>query len=457
VGIPVSSARARFFDVVRLAWPWRSARLLIAQPILAAFMLWRATGLAQAQLIEQYFPSDIPGYTPDFSASVVNRMEMQDQSDGVEIGDFVIRPSINENAGYDSNTLGRSDSGSTELETSAGLQANSDWTRNALNFSFNVDNLRYFDVPVASYTNWTLGAGGSVNLGDDVASLGYTHLALNLAATSLGVIGVETPVPYSVDDIRASYLKLFGRISLTPGFEFEHYGFGQGGSGDQPNYQSLTHHVEIGSLTGRFEASPGDALVLILRPSFAQFDHDSANNYSDIAGFAGIDVRGARIIQYRILFGFEHRSFSDHSTPSVTTPTFELDAVWTPTELDTITATGVHRLDDPSSPFARDEDLLDGRLELDHELRTNLFLTGYVEAARSNSRAAIANIGSVEQTQVNAGASAVWNINRHLSGTISYGYSLNDSPRAATTAAQFVSNNHNFSSNRILIGFRLYD
>ena len=70
---------------------------------------------AHAQLIQQYFPADIPGYSPNFSASVVNRMDAQDQAEGVEVGDFVIRPELSETAGYDSNTLGTPNSGSTRL------------------------------------------------------------------------------------------------------------------------------------------------------------------------------------------------------------------------------------------------------------------------------------------------------------------------------------------------------
>jgi hypothetical protein len=49
---------------------------------------------AHAQLIQQYFPADIPGYSADFSSSVVNRMDAQDQAEGVEVGDFVIRPQM---------------------------------------------------------------------------------------------------------------------------------------------------------------------------------------------------------------------------------------------------------------------------------------------------------------------------------------------------------------------------
>jgi hypothetical protein len=460
---PMSLSKQKFFASPRAQrfFQKRSSFLLSFAfrlgVVFGGVCLWFAADTAQANLIEEFFPSDIPGYQPDFSASVASRMEQQDLSDGVELGDFVIRPDLTESAGYDSNTLGQAKSGSAEIDTNATLQANSDWARNALNVSLNVDNQRYLNVPAASLTNWSASAGGSVSLGNDTATIGYSHLALNLAATSLGAFGVATPVPYTVDDLRASYLKLFGRFSLTPKVEFENYQFGQSGGQDPVSYKALSHRVELAGLTGRFESAPGDAVVVILQPSFAQFSEIPASNYSDIAGFVGLDAQGPRIIQYRALLGFEHRSFADHVTPAVTTPTFQFEAIWTPTEIDTVTATAEHELDDPTSPFARDDDVLDGRVELDHELRQNVFLVGYAAGSRSIARLSIADAGSVRQSQLSAGASAVWNLSRHVSFTTSYGYALNETTGSTAADASIVSTANNFSSNSILIGLRLDD
>jgi len=425
--------------------------------ILGAFVLvLAAVGTARTQLISQFFPPDIPGYELNDSELVGDRLEDQALPNGVEVGDFVIRPELDLSGGYDSNTLGTADSGSAEVETRASFAANSDWTRNSLNVSFSVDDLRFLNKGGASYTNWATGISGSFNLGDDILLLSYQHRSMHLAATSLGAIGIQTPVPFSVDDAQAAYTKLFGRFSLTPSAELEHYGFGAGGAGDAQAYQTLSHRVESAGLTGRFEAAPGDAAVLILRPSIAQFDKNGADNYADVAGYAGLDIRGERIVQYRVLFGFEHRSFSDHTTPAVTTPTFELSAIWSPTPLDEITVTGVHRLDDPTSPFARDQDLLDGRIELDHELRRNVFLSGYAEGARANSRAALAGAGTISQTQLNAGASAVWNFNRYVNATLSYGYTLNRASGGVPTTSAAAAG-QDFSSNNFLVGIRLTD
>jgi len=410
---------------------------------------------AHAQLIQQYFPADIPGYSPDFRASVVNRMDAEDQAEGVEVGDFVIRPEISETTGYDSNTLGTPDSGSSDIDTSAGVRANSDWGRDALGVSFNVDNRRFLNLPSASYTNWTAAAGGALTLGNDTATIAYSHRALNLAATDLGVFGVVTPVLYSIDDVSLSYTKLMGRFSVTPSLEFQNFTFGQSTGGVVIDYNSLDHRTESGMITTRYEFSPGDAAVTILRMSQAQFQTTQSDNYVDLGGFAGLDFRGNSVTQFRALLGVERRSFRQNATQTVTTPTFELDAVWTPTELDTVTATATREQDDPTSPFASNQIVTSLRVELDHELRTNLFFTGYVNGGQSESQSNISGLGENTQTQLNFGASAVWNISRNLRGTLGYGYSRGVDSGAPASA--FGADFNSFTSNTFLLGISVFE
>jgi hypothetical protein len=407
---------------------------------------------AHAQLIQQYFPADIPGYAADFSASVVNRMDAQDQADGVEVGDFVIRPQLSETAGYDSNTLGTPNSGSSEIDTNAGIRANSDWGRDALGASFSVDDRRFLTLPSASYTNWTAAAGGALTLGNDTATISFSHLALNLAATDLGVFGVVTPVPYSIDDVRLSYMKLLSRFSVTPSLEFQNFTFGQSTGGIEINYNSLDHKTESGMITTGYEFSPGDAAVMILRMSQAQFETAPSDNYVDLGGFAGLDFRGNSVIQFRALLGLERRSFQQNATPTVTTPTFELDAVWMPTDLDTVTGTATRQQDDPTSPFAHNQIVTKLRVELDHELRTNVFLTGYVAGGQSESQSNSPGFGANTQTQLNLGVSALWNINRHLRGTLGYGYS-----RGVANGVTFGSGDTSFTSHTFLLGISIFE
>ena len=410
---------------------------------------------AHAQLAQEYFPSDIPGYSADFSASVVARQQNQDRPQGVEIDSFVINPRLSEGVGYNSNTLGIPGSGSASVNTNGSLQIRSDWTRNAIATSFTVADNRYLDLPSASYTNWTAAAGGSLTIGRGAADLAYSHLGLHLAATDLGVFGVVTPVPYSVDDARIGYTALSGRFSLHPSFEFENFAFGKSSGTPQINYDSLSHREETGTLTGRYELSTGNAVVAVLRGAGAQFfalPGTIGNDYTDVAGFGGLDFRSDSLVEYRALVGVENRSFKAPGTASATTPTVELDAVWTPSRLDTLTASVSRRFDDPASPFARNQTITDARLQYDHELRHDVFLRGYAEVGQSASESGTSTGASIDQTQLHFGATATWDINRFLKAALTYGYSNSAvSNTSETNAIVYGGGRTTFTSNSVVL------
>jgi hypothetical protein len=430
-------------------WPARILRILTIAMLAPGF----ATR-AHAQMIQNEFPADIPGYSPSLSDSVVNRMLLEDQNQGVEFNSFIFRPSVSENDGYNSSTLGVPGSGSFEANTAASLRVNSDWSRHALGASLGVNRAQYLDKPVASYTTWNAAIGGALNLGNDTATLSYSHLVRDLTATDLGVAGVVAPVPYAVDDIRASYVKLFSRFSLTPSFDYQTYAFGQAAGAVPVNDHRLNHEIESGSLAARYDFTPGDAAVLILRVSRAEFGLQPLNNYNDDAVFAGLDSRGPQLVQYRALAGFESRRFANAGT-SVDTPVFELDTVWTPTQPDTVTLTGFRSLDNPTTPFALNQTVTQGRLQLDHALRQDVFLRAEFGYGLTQERIFSGRASGEQQRQLNFGLAAFWNFNRNMRATLSYNYS--------SGTATGLSNNlsrtgfSSFTDNTIIIGISFFE
>ena len=435
---------------------------LIAVSLGGAEILSPRAAMAQ-QLIQQYFPSDVPGYAPNFSASVANRLLTQDPAQGVNVGSFIVRPYASEGFGYNSNTLGLPNTGSSSESTSAGLSVRSDWGRDSLGASVNVNDQRYLDIPVASFTNWSAGLGGSLALGRDLVTLSYSHLVLHLGADDLGVFGVTTPAPYNVNDVRLSYSTTPGRFSITPSFEYENFAFGVATGSTNINYASLSHQIEAGALTTRYELSTGNAIVAVLRGSTAQFfpsPGTAANNYADVAAFLGLDFRSDSVIQYRFLIGGEYRSFSSQGLSSVDTPTAEIDAVWTPTQLDSITASAFRRLDDPESPFARNQIITYGLLQYDHELTRTIFLHAEGALGASTSQSNVANGKSNDQTQYRFSAHATWRVNRYLSTSLNYGFNHSHSSAnltATDAVTAFGTTLNQFTSNSVSISATVFE
>jgi hypothetical protein len=439
-------------------WTERFARRLITGNAVAILLLLSA-GHAHAQLVDEFFPGPIPGYQANLSASVINRIENLDAPTGVEVGDFVIRPEVSEYGGYNSNVLGQPGTASPSLSTSAGVQVNSNWDRDAVGVSANVSENQFFNLPVANYTSWGTAVGGTLTLGNDALSGGFSHQNKYLSAEDLGVTGIISPVPYSVDDARISYYKLFSRFSITPSFEYENFTFGQSQGADPVNYNGLNHQSEIGALTGEYAVSPGNSVIAILRGTAAQYNPvagAASNNYTDAAGFLGVDYESGSLLQYRALIGAESRSFTASSSSTVTTPIFELDAMWEPTEVDTVTGIISRELNDPASPFASNQTVTLARVQLDHQLRENLFIRGSAQYGRSVSPSNTDGLTTLSESQINLGARLLWNVARHLDATLSYGFSNGQS--SGGEGESLPSNGGgSFTSNSIVLGISIFD
>ena len=414
---------------------------------------------AHAQLVQEYFPGQIPGYQANLSGSVINRIENLGATPGVEVGDFVIRPEATVSGGYNSDLLGVPGTASPSLSTGAGIKVNSDWSRDAVGASVNVNENQFFNLPIANYTSWGAALGGTLTLGNDAASAGFSHRHQYLSAEDLGVIGIVSPVPYSVDDARISYYKLFSRFSITPSFEYENFTFGQSKGAEAISYNGLNHQTEIGALTGEYAVSPGNAVIAILRATAAQFNPvagTTSNNYTDAAGFLGLDYESGSLLQYRALIGAESRSFTSSNLPTVTTPTFELDAMWEPTTVDTVTGVVSRELNDPASPFASNQTVSLARLQLDHQLRDDLFIRGAVEYAKSVSPPNTTGFSTLNETQFNFGARLLWKVARHLDASLSYGFS-NGQSSGGSDVPSTDNGGSNFTSNSVILGISIFD
>ncbi len=77
----------------------------------AGLSLAAAIPAAQAQLadrymLDNYFPSGIPGYGAEPGTTVLSRARPFYEPLGVRVGDFIIRPEVSESLGYNNNVTG---------------------------------------------------------------------------------------------------------------------------------------------------------------------------------------------------------------------------------------------------------------------------------------------------------------------------------------------------------------
>ncbi len=196
--------------------------LLIAGLLIAGLLGW--AGAARGQDLSGYLPG-VPGYAAS-GDTVLSRPRPLYDPIGVRAGSFLVHPRLDLGFGYDSNLFGSSPGrGSWLLGTHASVLAGSDWSRDSLGGFFSVDDLRSPSVPSQSRTDWTGSLGGTLDIGDDRLTLAAAHLFLHQDRTAIDALPTDRPVAYQVNDIRASYVHAFNRLSLTPNLELSSYRF----------------------------------------------------------------------------------------------------------------------------------------------------------------------------------------------------------------------------------------
>ena len=414
--IPAPTRPARFCR----AMSWRMA--------LTAAVFSAAPGAVHAQLLAQYYPSGIPGYESWFSDAVLDRPRGEYDPIGVRVGNFVVRPSLSQGFGYNSNVFGTAQAqGSALSETQGNVSATSDWSRNALDATIGFDRLQYLRYPSASTTNWTAGLGGTVDIGQDHATLSYIHATNTTAAAQIGNQIVGQPITISIDSARASYQAGFGQFTLEPALEASVNRFTNVLVGGLPatvnNNNSFT-----GSLTAGYALAPGSSLVLVASGTNTEYTTKAPGlptpDYNDVSLVGGIDYRSGSVFRYRATIGYEVRTYINTSIPGTSAPLAELDVIWSPTRLTTVTGQVSNSIQNTiAQAGVIGYTYTNVRVTVDHEYRRNLLLQAYGEFEN-----AAFNASNETQHVVSAGASATWLLNPKLSlvGRLTYARSTDN-------------------------------
>jgi len=121
--------------------------------------------------------------------------------------------------------------------------------------------------------------------------------------------------------------------------------------------------------------------VLVLRGTEIDYNSLPAGTPSpnSIGGtvLAGLDYAAAGVFRYRILVGYQLRSYASRDIASLSAPTVEASVIWTPTRLTTVTGTLRNDIEDAADQSITGFTYTAARLSVDHELRRNILLNAF--------------------------------------------------------------------------------
>jgi hypothetical protein len=414
--------------------PWvprlRVPLLWVMRPCAGAAAALFAAGQAHAQLIDRYFPANIPAYQDWGSAALTLESDGSYGPTGVRVGSFVLHPSASQSLGYDSNPFGSSGNhGTPESDTNVSVSADSDWARNSVNASIVADRLQYFDYPSQSPTTWTASAGGSVSYAEDQIDIGYSHVNGVTLPTDVGSFALQGPIVDQVDDLRVSDTIGPGPLILVPSLDGQLYRFSQVANSVPTNVAQdlFNRNGIIGSLTAGYEFAGGHNVVVIISDSQVgyQNSHQAVRpaDYNDVSVLAGIEYQQSALLAYRALVGYEQRSSTGSGIPhgTVSAPAAELDVIWKFSALTSLTAKVSQSLQNEPSGVSQGLTVTQASLALENSLRRNIRLNASLEY-----NSASAPTGSGNQSTVEAAASATWTITRNWSLSLRYDYTKAD-------------------------------
>jgi hypothetical protein len=391
-----------------------------------------ASRQARAQYVQSLFPTGVPGYNEEGGVTVLSRLRSSYDAEPIRLGDYDIRPEIDETGSYDSNVQGGSGaSGSSVAVSQASVSLDSDWARNSLGANVSVADTLYGNLPVDNHVDWTAAIGGSYTLGQGDITAGYAHLAEHELGTQFGALQTSNAVPYSVDDYRASMTTLAGRFSFTPNLDVQTYRFGTAVLGGRRVDEAYDDRTLIeGGVTTRFDLGGDRGVVLVLQGDQTRYPNtlrgDVNEGSSGFIALGGIDYQATGVFRYRLLVGVETRAFTARAYGSQTAPITEASVIWTPTPLTTITDTITREIESPASADAGDFTYLSDTLTVDHELTRNILLQGKATVQQAEY------LSQGSQNSLSLGLSATWLISKTLRVIASYNYAVVSSPPAVS-------------------------
>lgn len=419
---------------------WRERSLRLLRPAAgAAIGCALACASAHAELLSGYFPTGVPGYGRAPGVTVASRARPDFDPPGIRLGGFVLHPQLGQGLGYDSNVFGAANPrGSWIVGTHPSLLVASDWSRHRIGGYVDIDDRRYLDQPHQGRTNWTASLGGTLSVGHDQLTVSAAHFSLHQDRTELDALPSDAPVAYQVEDVRAAYTIALNRVSVKPSLAFSSYRYDDTTIFGAPAPQGYRNrNVVQAAVTTRYELAPQSNLLLVARVTGSNYvtpqlgaPSRNSTGYQVLVGFA--DDADA-VWRYRVLLGWEMRSFRAVQYQASQVPIAEATVIWSPSGMTALTASLSRSTEDAAQEGIAGYTYTSARLVLDHEYQRNVLLQ--VSAGMQHADYLQ---GGGQSSGFSLGGGVTWLLNRHM--RLSATYDFTDQRGSSTPTLQTTGN-----------------
>jgi hypothetical protein len=365
---------------------------IFAGPVVSIAIAFGGGGAAQSQVVGRSLANAAE------ADAVALRPRLAYDAAGLDLGSFVVYPSVETKLTYDDNVYDsavdrRSDG---NLVISPKIRVQSQWARNSLTFAAGADIQRYRALHTENNNQYSFAADGRFDISQAVAlSADTSYGRYTEPRGSLGdvVIGGE-PGRYDHATAAATATAQTGDVLLTASGGVEYYNYLPIQVGDSLVSQDFQDRIAYtASLRADYSVGPGLRIFVSgsgniqrYRSEFVGIDQNSHG----IAVLTGIAFGLTELISGEVGVGYLSQSYAQPSFGTVAGVTYSGKVVWNPTTLLTLTLNGNRTLQ--QSPLFDQAGVLEDSvgMKVDYEFLRNFLIslsgTGVIDDYRGIDR-----------------------------------------------------------------------
>jgi hypothetical protein len=362
--------------------------------------------LAHAALgmeLDILIPPGIPGLGEPAPLTVIGHTPGLSQPVPWQFGGFTLQPQLNAGFGYNS-APGATTTGSNVLSATpslvvadvpAGFGAYLEGTTS------------YLPSETAQDTSgYTVAVGEAAVLPQETITIAGGYARTTETGFGLSTLDLSKPLSFTVGSLDAGDKIAAGMFTVTPDVSYTRAVFDA--LPDEDSWQ-IRGRTQV-------EFAPGGPMRVVTLAEATQSSYrDESFDASSYAALVGIDDDATGLWEFRILGGAAWRQ--PRTGRALVAPVVEAAASWAPTELDNVSLTAAHEIDDPDQIGAAGYMLTQGQLSYQHELQRTLDFTSSFSAAHA------AYFGTrLNESLFDTSAQVSWHVNTGLALNASYAF-----------------------------------
>lgn len=352
---------------------------------------------------------------------------------GIRAGGFMIYPDASVTGTYNDNIYATNTGETDDFITTivAGVSAQSNWSRHALNLNAGLSQYLYADNSDEDRLDWNIGGNGRVDVTRDTSvSAGLSYAQLHEERDAPNAVGnAAEPTEYAVFRAQAALDHRFNRVTTRLGATYADYDYDTvpliGGGVLNQDFRDREEFEQL--LRLGYNVSP-DTNVYIegtlnqrkydQQPPAVPLNRDS-DGYSVVGG---AEFRLSSLAQGGVFIGYQEQDYDDPTLPNISGLSYGASVDWFVTPLTTVrfeTAATVEETTTPGASGYMDQSV---GLRIDHELMRNVILGARV----SYTNLDFEGIGRSDDI-IRAGLGVDYLLNRNFSIGLGYSFADRDS------------------------------